>query len=81
MVRRPEAWAEEPGHLGFSPSSAISWFVIISMQIASEDLHFLICEMGKLGVSKWDAFPQFKATSPPPHWHSWLCVSQKQGLP
>lgn len=46
------------------PALLFSWFVIISVKIASEALSFLICEMGRLGFSKWDALPQLKTVSP-----------------
>ena len=55
---------EEPGCLGNNQALLFSGCVIVTVQIASEDLSFLICEMGKFGFSKWDASTQFKIVPP-----------------
>ena len=63
LGQRPQH-GEEPGCLGYNQALLFSGCVIVSVQIASEGLSFLICEMGKFGFSKWDALTQFKTVSP-----------------
>lgn len=53
--------------MGYSPALLFSRCVILSVQIASEDLSFLIHEMGMFGFSKWDALTPFRTVSPLPH--------------
>lgn len=63
LGQRPQH-GEKPRCLGYNQALLFPGCVIVSVQITSEDLSFLICEVGKFGFSKWDALTQFKIVSP-----------------